>query len=200
MTWTGSRQQSAASPPPPDTTRSPEKDSKECPWKTSRNEESISQARRSAEQGAARAARSGAQQVRRAAAHMKCPKCGADLQEREFHHVKVDACPNARECGSTPASRHDEVRQPERIGRFGGRSSGKSCSGAVPRPGIGNPTALVAEHGYAGGIRAAARNAGREPTFTSWALCARSGASTALQALRPLLRPCHQGTLVLQVR
>lgn len=28
--------------------------------------------------------------------HMKCPKCGADLQEVEFHHVTVDRCPD---CG-----------------------------------------------------------------------------------------------------
>jgi uncharacterized protein len=32
----------------------------------------------------------------RAAHYMKCPKCGADLQEREFHHVKVDACPECK--------------------------------------------------------------------------------------------------------
>ena len=25
--------------------------------------------------------------------HMKCPKCGADLQETEFHHIKIDKCP-----------------------------------------------------------------------------------------------------------
>lgn len=25
--------------------------------------------------------------------YMKCPKCGADLTERDFQHVKVDACP-----------------------------------------------------------------------------------------------------------
>lgn len=25
-----------------------------------------------------------------------CPKCGAKLQEKEFHHVKVDICPD---CG-----------------------------------------------------------------------------------------------------
>ena len=24
---------------------------------------------------------------------MKCPKCGADLAEKEFGHVKVDVCP-----------------------------------------------------------------------------------------------------------
>ncbi len=27
---------------------------------------------------------------------MKCPKCGADLQEVEFHHMKIDRC---NECG-----------------------------------------------------------------------------------------------------
>ena len=25
--------------------------------------------------------------------HMKCPKCGATLEEREQNHVKVDVCP-----------------------------------------------------------------------------------------------------------
>jgi hypothetical protein len=24
--------------------------------------------------------------------YMKCPKCGCDLREREYHHVKVDVC------------------------------------------------------------------------------------------------------------
>jgi len=24
--------------------------------------------------------------------YMKCPKCGADLQETEFHHIKIDRC------------------------------------------------------------------------------------------------------------
>jgi len=28
--------------------------------------------------------------------YMKCPKCGSDLFEREFHHVKVDSCPNCQ--------------------------------------------------------------------------------------------------------
>ena len=28
----------------------------------------------------------------RSAHHMKCPKCGHDLIEREFHHVRVDEC------------------------------------------------------------------------------------------------------------
>ena len=32
----------------------------------------------------------------RAAHYMKCPKCGGDLQEREFHHVKVDVCPDCK--------------------------------------------------------------------------------------------------------
>lgn len=27
---------------------------------------------------------------------MKCPKCGADLQEVDFHHMKIDRC---SECG-----------------------------------------------------------------------------------------------------
>ena len=29
----------------------------------------------------------------RSAHHMKCPKCGADLQEREHDSIKVDVCP-----------------------------------------------------------------------------------------------------------
>jgi hypothetical protein len=29
----------------------------------------------------------------RAAHFMKCPKCGADLAEQTFKHVKVDVCP-----------------------------------------------------------------------------------------------------------
>ncbi len=32
----------------------------------------------------------------RASHFMKCPKCGADLVERDMQHVKVDICP---ECG-----------------------------------------------------------------------------------------------------
>ena len=32
----------------------------------------------------------------RKAHHMKCPKCGADLREQEFAHVKVDVCPDCR--------------------------------------------------------------------------------------------------------
>jgi uncharacterized protein len=32
----------------------------------------------------------------RRAHFMKCPKCGADLKEMEFHHIKIDKC---TECG-----------------------------------------------------------------------------------------------------
>jgi phage FluMu protein Com len=28
--------------------------------------------------------------------YMKCPKCGSDLAESEFSHVKVDVCPSCR--------------------------------------------------------------------------------------------------------
>ena len=28
--------------------------------------------------------------------YMKCPKCGADLKEVEFSHVKVDVCPDCK--------------------------------------------------------------------------------------------------------
>lgn len=34
----------------------------------------------------------------RKAHYNKCPRCGADLQEREFHHVRIDVC---AECGGT---------------------------------------------------------------------------------------------------
>jgi ribosomal protein L37AE/L43A len=32
----------------------------------------------------------------RASHYMKCPKCGADLQERQYHHIKIDICPECR--------------------------------------------------------------------------------------------------------
>jgi hypothetical protein len=35
-------------------------------------------------------------QTERKAHYMKCPKCGADLQEVEHHHVKVDRCPECK--------------------------------------------------------------------------------------------------------
>ena len=34
----------------------------------------------------------------RKAHYMKCPKCGADLKETTYHHMKIDVCP---ECGGT---------------------------------------------------------------------------------------------------
>lgn len=34
--------------------------------------------------------------LERSAHHMKCPKCGGDLQEKDFQHVKVDVCPDCR--------------------------------------------------------------------------------------------------------
>jgi hypothetical protein len=42
---------------------------------------------------------------------MKCPKDGADLAEREFHHVKVDVC---SECGGMWFDK-GEVDQLERV-------------------------------------------------------------------------------------
>jgi uncharacterized C2H2 Zn-finger protein len=32
----------------------------------------------------------------RASHFMRCPKCGGQLEEIEFHHIKIDKCP---ECG-----------------------------------------------------------------------------------------------------
>jgi ribosomal protein L37AE/L43A len=34
----------------------------------------------------------------RASHYMKCPKCGGDLREREFHHMRIDQC---SDCGGT---------------------------------------------------------------------------------------------------
>jgi uncharacterized protein with PIN domain len=28
--------------------------------------------------------------------YMKCPKCGGDLTETDFHHIKVDRCPDCK--------------------------------------------------------------------------------------------------------
>jgi uncharacterized protein len=28
--------------------------------------------------------------------HMKCPKCGASLQEKPYHHAVVDVCPECK--------------------------------------------------------------------------------------------------------
>jgi uncharacterized C2H2 Zn-finger protein len=34
----------------------------------------------------------------RASHYMRCPRCGASLEERRHHHMKIDVCP---ECGGT---------------------------------------------------------------------------------------------------
>jgi hypothetical protein len=54
-------------------------------------------------------------QQERASHYNKCPKCGADLTERELHHVKVDICP---ECGGMwlDAGELDLVRDSRRSG------------------------------------------------------------------------------------
>ena len=36
------------------------------------------------------------QRAERQSHYMKCPKCGSDLIETDFHHIKIDKCP---ECG-----------------------------------------------------------------------------------------------------
>ncbi len=28
--------------------------------------------------------------------YMKCPKCGGSLEETEFHHIKIDRCPDCK--------------------------------------------------------------------------------------------------------
>ena len=67
--------------------------------KPSRNEEEYF-ARRNAELIAEQRAKldQARQNRERASHHMKCPKCGSDLHEREFHHLRIDEC---RECGGT---------------------------------------------------------------------------------------------------
>jgi uncharacterized protein len=54
-------------------------------------------------------------QRERASHFMKCPKCGADLAEREMSHVKVDVC---TECGGMwlDAGELDLVRDARRSG------------------------------------------------------------------------------------
>lgn len=49
----------------------------------------------------------------RTQAEMKCPRCGAALVEREYHHIKVDACPS---CGGTWFDR-GEVEMLEHVER-----------------------------------------------------------------------------------
>ncbi|MGH7663825.1 MAG: zf-TFIIB domain-containing protein [Gemmatimonadaceae bacterium] len=34
--------------------------------------------------------------LERSVHYMKCPKCGADLAEREFQHMKIDVCSECR--------------------------------------------------------------------------------------------------------
>jgi len=65
--------------------------------KPSRNEEEYF-ARRNAELIAEQRAKlDETRQNRERASHfMKCPRCGADLREREYHHVRIDEC---NECG-----------------------------------------------------------------------------------------------------
>jgi hypothetical protein len=65
--------------------------------KPSRNEEEYF-ARRNAELIKEQRARLDAERQRRdrSAHYMKCPKCGGDLAEREYHHVRLDEC---SECG-----------------------------------------------------------------------------------------------------
>ena len=61
--------------------------------KPSRNEEEYF-ARQDAELMKAKRAALDAerQKAARAQSRMKCPKDGADLKEREFHHVRIDVC------------------------------------------------------------------------------------------------------------
>ena|SRR5687767_1982274 len=61
--------------------------------KPSRNEEEYF-ARQEAELLKARRAQLDAERLKTAHSRtlMKCPKDGADLKEREFHHVKIDVC------------------------------------------------------------------------------------------------------------
>ena len=54
-------------------------------------------------------------QKERASHHMRCPKCGGTLAEREMHQVKVDVC---QECGGLwlDAGELDLVRDARRSG------------------------------------------------------------------------------------
>jgi hypothetical protein len=61
--------------------------------KPSRNEDEFF-LKRDAELIAQQRTRLDAERTRaeRSSHYMKCPKCGADLVEREFHRVKIDVC------------------------------------------------------------------------------------------------------------
>ncbi|HZF66613.1 MAG TPA: zf-TFIIB domain-containing protein [Gemmatirosa sp.] len=69
------------------------------PDPTTRNEDEYF-ARESAEQVTLLRAKMDAQREarERASHHMRCPKCGGHLVEREHHRVKIDVC---RECNGT---------------------------------------------------------------------------------------------------
>jgi uncharacterized protein len=65
--------------------------------KPSRNEDEFF-AKQDAELLKAQRARLDSERARaeRKSHYMRCPKCGADLVETDFHHIKIDKCP---ECG-----------------------------------------------------------------------------------------------------
>ena len=65
--------------------------------KPSRNEEEYF-ARRDAELMKAKRAELDAARTKAARSQslMKCPRDGSDLKEREFHHVKIDVCPQCK--------------------------------------------------------------------------------------------------------
>ena len=65
--------------------------------KPSRNEEEYF-ARRDAELMKAKRAQLDAERMKTARSQslMKCPKDGTDLREYEFHHVKLDRCPECK--------------------------------------------------------------------------------------------------------
>jgi hypothetical protein len=49
--------------------------------------------------------------------HMKCPKCGMDLQTIELHGVKIDQCPSC-EGMWLDAGELDQLTHPDRAGVF----------------------------------------------------------------------------------
>jgi hypothetical protein len=55
----------------------------------------------------------------RAAHFMKCPRCGGDLAEREFHHLRIDEC---ADCGGVWLDKGElqmlDHVESGRIGRF----------------------------------------------------------------------------------
>lgn len=95
--------------------------------KPSRNEDEYF-AKRDAELIKAQRARLDQERLKteRQAHYMKCPKCGADLKEREHHQVKVDVCP---ECNGMwlDAGEIDMIGRIDRgsIGRFVGSLFGQ---------------------------------------------------------------------------